>query len=128
MTKATPMKVILYISKDYPEGHKLQSVIEKIIPKHLLVVFNMVSALSQGLRGPLSDTILVLCPSCTEEVRALAALRKLIRDVRSILILPDEEADTVAMGHRFHPRFLTKPTPGFKDVVKVLGRMLHVKS
>lgn len=121
------MKVILYIPKNHVEGKKLQTVVEKLIPKHLLAVFNMITALSQGLRGPLSDTILVLCPSCKEEVWELGALRELIRDVRTIMVLPDEERETVAIGHRFQPRFLTVPTPDFKDVSKVLSKMLHLK-
>lgn len=121
------MKVILYIPKDHIEGQKLQSAVEKLIPKHLLVVFNMITALSQGLRGPLSDTVLVLCPACKEEVRELSALRELIRDVRTILVLPDDERETLAIGHRFQPRFLTMPTPDFKDVSRVLGKMLHLK-
>lgn len=121
------MKVILYIPKDHTEGQKLKSVVEKMIPKHLLVVFNMITALSQGLRGPLSDTVLVLCPSCKEEVLELGALRELIREVRTIMVLPDDERETMAIGHRFQPRFLTLPTPDFKDVSKVLGKILHLK-
>jgi hypothetical protein len=121
------MKVILYIPKDHMEGQKLRNIVEKMIPKQLLAVFNMITALSQGLRGPLSDTVLVLCPSCIEEVRELGALRELICDVRTILILPDEERETVAIGHRFQPRFLTVPTCNFEDVSKVLSKMLHLK-
>jgi len=121
------MKVILYIAKDHQEGQKLQSAVEKMIPKHLLVVFNMITALSQGLRGPLSDTVLVLCPSCKEDVRELVALRELIQGVRTIMVLPDDERETVAIGHRFQPRFLTMSTPDFKDVSKVLGKMLHLR-
>jgi len=121
------MKVILYSPQDYEHGRRLLGIIEKVIPKNLLVVFNMISVLSQGLRGPLSDTVLILCPSCKEEVQELGALRELICDVRTILILPDGERDTIAIGHRFQPRFLTVPTPDFKDVSTVLGKMLHLR-
>ena len=121
------MKVILYSPAGYPHGRRLLGVIEKMIPKHLLVVFNMITALSQGLKGPLSDTVLVLCPSSKEEVRELGALREPICDVRTILILPDGDRETIAGGHRFQHRFLTVPTPDFKDVSKVLGKMLHLK-
>ena len=121
------MKVILYIPKDHTEGKKLQSAVEKLIPNQLLAVFNMITALSQGLRGPLSDTVLVLCPACKEEVRELGALRELIRDVRTILVLPDNERETVAIGHRFQPRYLTMPSADYKDVSKVLRKMLHLK-
>jgi len=121
------MKVILYSPPDYEHGRHLLRMIEKMIPTNLLVVFNMISVLSQGLRGPLSDTVLILCPSSKEEVQELGALRELICDVRTILILPDGERDTIAIGHRLQPRFLTVPTPDFMDVKKVLGKMLHLK-
>ncbi|MBN1546640.1 MAG: hypothetical protein JW902_08280 [Syntrophaceae bacterium] len=119
------MKVILYIPRDHAYGRRLLSIVEKAIPKRLVAVFNMISALSQGLRGPLADTLLILCPSCRDEVQELSALREMILDVRTILILPDEERETVAIGHQFQPRFLTIPTPDFKDVAKVLTKMLH---
>ena len=88
-------------------------------------MFNMITALSQGLRGPLADTVLILCPSCREEMHDLSTLREMIRDVRTILILPGDDSETVAIGHQFQPRFLTLPTPDCKDVAKVLTKMLH---
>ena len=121
------MKVILYSPPDYEHGRRLLNIIKKMIPENLLVVFNMIPVLSRGLRGPLSDTVLILCPSGKEEIRELAALRELICDVRMILVLPDEERDTIAVAHRFQPRFLTVPTPDFKDVSKILGNMLNLK-
>jgi hypothetical protein len=119
------MKIILYISRDHDHGRRLQSIVEKAVPKHFVAVFNMITALSEGLRGPLADTLLILCPSNRDEVRELNALREIIVDVRTIMILPDEERETVAIGHQLQPRFLTVPTPDFKDVAKVLSKMLH---
>lgn len=122
------MKVILYVTSEHAHGIGLRNTLEQVIPKHLLAVFNMVTALSQGLRGPLPDTILVLCPAGREEVQELAVLKELIRDVRTILILPNSDRETLAIGHQFQPRFITVPTPGFKDVSKVLAKMLHLKN
>jgi hypothetical protein len=54
----------------------------------------------------------------------ILTLQHLLRDVRIILILPDDDDDTLAKGHALRPRFLSYREEGFADIADVLSRMI----
>jgi len=45
--------------------------------------------------------------------------------MRIILILPDEDNETITMGHTLFPRFSTYADSDFKDVAAVLKKMIR---
>ena len=53
-------------------------------------------------------------------------MQKLFVDVRIVLILPDHEPETLRLGHRLYPRFVSYKDGNFDDLVSVVAR-LHDK-
>jgi hypothetical protein len=53
-------------------------------------------------------------------------MRHLLQDVRTILILPDRRAETIATGHNLQPRFLGCLDDDAEEIAAVLKKMLIV--
>ena len=58
----------------------------------------------------------------------MLSLRKLLSDLRLILILPDRDRDTVMSAHALRPRFLTYADGNLDDIAAVLRKMLGPKA
>lgn len=70
--------------------------------------------------------IAVLVAPTRKELLDLHSIRHQFSDLRIILILPDQEEETIAMGHRIYPRLLSYVDSDFKDVAAVLGKMMKL--
>ena len=84
------------------------------------------SSLERGLRqAGGAMTLAVLLTASREELQELLTLRPLMADIPHILILPDRDKETVAMGHVLAPRFLTDIQNDFQEIHDVLSKMLE---
>jgi len=45
-------------------------------------------------------------------------------DIPLILVLSEDSAETVCLGHRLHPHFVGFSDSGFRDVAAVVARLL----
>lgn len=86
------------------------------------------TALEQQLRKPLGKSPLgILIPSDDDELAALTSMRRLMRDMRLILILPDSHKPNIAhaRAHMLRPRFITYADRYLEEVTAVLWKMKH---
>jgi hypothetical protein len=83
---------------------------------------SLVRQLRRAMRG---DLIAVLVAENGEELKHLLSAEEFIDGIPVILILPDQERETVSAGHRLRPRFVSFLNSDFKDVSAVLGKMLE---
>jgi len=119
------MKVFFYSALADEIGDRLQKIIETVAPQGKVVISRTIGSLTRTLCQPVDGpAITVLRASSRDELLEIFSIRRLLRDVRIILILPDQEDETVAMGHRLGPRLLTYAGGDFADVFAVLGRMI----
>jgi hypothetical protein len=70
--------------------------------------------------------VFVFLVSDRRELQGLIECREWLRDSRLILVLPDEEMETVSRGHVLRPRFITYAESDFIDVSAVLGKMTGI--
>lgn len=68
--------------------------------------------------------IAVLQAADRRELLSFLSLRDYLKDVRLVLILPDMEAETLALAHRLRPRVLMGKSADFTEVRAVLDKML----
>ena len=61
-----------------------------------------------------------------QELLDLKAMWSLFEDLRTILILPDGEKETVAMAHTMRPRFISCGDRDLRDVKAVLEKMMGI--
>ena len=121
------MSLIYYRPPQNIVAEKLQFVIESEIPELQMEIFYSIEGLSERLsqsaRGNCAAVILA------ENINALKnifTLKKLLKDIRIILILPDRTDKVISMGHKLHPRFLSYVDSELSEVAVVLKRMVKL--
>lgn len=106
---------------------RLLQIIETMVSEKDIRIYRTIGSFSRGLRQPQNDTdIAILLVSSKVELNHLnlISLWNLLSDMKTIVILPDSNPDTVAKGHILRPRFLSYCDGDFQDVAAVLGRMI----
>ena len=71
---------------------------------------------------------LVLLMANSEELDRLVGMDELIRETKSILILPDQREGTIGAGHSLYPRYVSYLDGDFADVGSVLEKILSSPS
>lgn len=120
------LHVLLLTSND-ERGMRLLKTIEGNVPRRKLEVYGNIEGLSTRLRAPQVSAVVGILLALTEtdeELLRIVGISSLLSDVRLILILPDRDDRTVAIGHMLHPRFLSYADADFQDVAAVLVKMI----
>ncbi len=123
MEKRRTMTVLLYSTGE--AGERLQTVIRDLVPEEKLEVYTSLENFSDRLRKPMDDIpIAVILAASDNDLLTILSISHLLYDVRFILVLPDREDPTVAIGHSLRPRFLSYTDSDFREVTAVLGKMI----
>lgn len=69
--------------------------------------------------------IVVLFPMNRRELAALEKIKDLLARVKIIVVVPDDQSETIRMGHALHPRYLSFADGDLSDVSAVLGKMVN---
>ncbi len=102
------MNLILYTKKTEFSGAKLRVVFESLVSKDEIEPFHSTEGLrNRLLRTTYNDGIVVLVADKREELFELLPILHLFRKVRIILVLPDRKPETVKIGYKLEPRFLS---------------------
>ncbi len=118
------MNVILYSDQNSEKREKLQSVIRPLFPNEQIESHPTIESLEKRLRRFIQEPVVfVLQVSCMRELMQLLTLRDWLVNRKLILILPDEERNTIANGLVLQPRFVTCNNSDFSDVLSVLEKM-----
>lgn len=107
-------------------GKRLLRMIGTVVPRKMIKIHRTIRGLARRFRRPLADpAIAIIFISCGEELGDIIAIRDLLLGVPLILILPDNNKDTVAKAHSLRPRFLTYTDSDVREVSVVLSRMIE---
>ena len=99
--------------------------LKTILPKEKIAVYQNFDELSRRLKHPgRGVSIGILAPGSRQELLEFLARRDLFRDLRTIIIAPDHEAETIALAHQLRPRFLTYLNGDDGDLAAVIGKMV----
>jgi hypothetical protein len=121
------MSWLLYLSDNSGLEDRLFKVIDASVPKSDFEICRSPQDLSKRLRQPCLDVrVMVLCIESKEAWREILSLRDLLSERKNILILPDEDEDTMAEVFTLSPRFITWVDSDFRDLGAVLKRMLDL--
>ncbi len=119
------MNLLLYANGRNDVGERLRNVIEALVSKRKTEICTTINSLSRRLRKPMYNVdIVVLLAAPRKDLLEIHSMRDLFRDIRIILILPDSRRDTISLGHKLYPRFISYADSDFKDVGAVLKKMI----
>jgi hypothetical protein len=119
------MKVFFYAKVGDQSGDMLEKIIRTRLPEIEMLVYRTVDDLSQGLRQPGKDSgVAILFVSNQEDLKDILSIRYLFQNIRIILLIPNKEAEIVALAHQLRPRFLTYINTDLAEITAVLKKML----
>jgi len=118
------MNVFFLSSSKDDTAKRLLRVLEHLLPKKNIKYFRTVNELKENLRKPLPEMALVVILKVNKErLLELLPLKELFENESIILILHKKDDETVALGHRLRPRFVTYSDSDFLDVASVLIKL-----
>jgi len=121
------MNVILYVPNSGRDD--IQQRIEDMIPGKGLKIYKTLEGLSERLHQPIDpETILIIVARSQEKLSEIFPLRRVLGDVRTVVVAPDQDPKTVSLAHQLRPRFLTYVNSDFGDLVAVLQKMIETEA
>ncbi len=121
------MPWLLYLSDENAHKDRLLKVLDASVPKSNVEICRSLQDLSKRLRRPYLDfRVIVYCIENKEELKEILYLGYFLTDMKIILVLPNKNEDTGAMGFKLLPRFVTWIDSDLSDLGAVLKRMLDL--
>ena len=121
------MKLIFYENIENDIAGQLIQGMRPITEKDEVHVYHTINELSFALSQLSNHSfIIVIIAKDREDLMNIQEIKRLFRDIRIIVILPDREDETVKLGHELQPRFLTFIDADISEVIMVLGKMLKL--
>ena len=117
------MNILFYIPETSEVSERMYGVVEMVALKATTEIFTSIEDLSCRLRQPANSPSIAML--LVHNGVDLASIRDLLSELPVILILPDREKNTTAMGHIPKPRFFTYADSDFMEVGTVLMKMLE---
>lgn len=121
------MASILYLPAETSRDERYRSLLEIAIPKKKVEIYRTFEELSRGLRETGSGVkVAVLFAVNQAEIHRILSLGDLLADIKMILILADEDKDTMIKAHQLRPRYVTWMDCDLVDIVTVFKRMVSL--
>lgn len=123
-----PNKIIklLVYSSDGEQRRRLLNAVNEYTPHFIMETFGDLRSLDYRLRHEFAQDIwLVLITVTYKELDQLINMNELIRRNRNILVLPNQNPETVAAGHSLYPRLISYLESDYSDIGSVLGKVVQ---
>lgn len=119
------MASILYLPAENSQEERFRSLLEIAVPEKKLEIYRTFEELSRGLRETGSGVkVAILFAVNQVEITQILSLGDVLADVKIILILADEDKETMMKAHRLRPRYVTWMDYDLVDIVTVFKRMV----
>jgi hypothetical protein len=119
------MGVLLFSNDDNKSEKKLVRAINGIAKRHTQEIFHSIGSISNRFRQPQKDLdLMVILAGSRGDLINLLAIKELFFPIPLILIVPDGEPETMKIGFKLLPRFVSFKNGSFRDVRSVMKKML----
>ncbi len=123
------MNLILYEGERESSLTRLLTSMESTLSIDEIEVFRSIESLKERILQPTCEhTVVVVITGNRGELLDLLSLSDFLHSnskVRLILVLPDEKPETINIGYKLHPRFLSYIDSDFSEVLAVMGEMFE---
>jgi hypothetical protein len=120
------MHIHYYAPHDIQAGDRLSRIIVEMLPADSVIIHRSLIGLIQTLRSRnAAEEVVVLMPGNRQELSEVCLMHDDFQNVRLVLVLYDEDSDTIAMAHRLRPRYVSYANADFIDLMHVLKKMLE---
>ncbi len=117
------MNLLLYSNSTGSAEQKIESALKGVSIEH----YHRVETFLSRLKQPTFDVTAVVAIPDRASLAKLVRQRDLLTHLRTILVLPDTDNDTITEAHKLYPRFIAYLDDNLNAVAEVLRRMNHHK-
>src|SRR4030042_4548640 len=123
------MKCIFYERKSGIIAGQIIGLLKSSAVENKTELYHTIRTLSQRLTRPLDElAIMVLIAGDRKDLLNILAIHKLFGLIRIIIILPDREDESVKIGYKLQPRFLTYVNGDLSEVHAILRKLLELSA
>ena len=124
-TRESHMHIHLFISKDAPAAKRFRAALQETLSTFPLIRYYDVEAIGCVIPAAYDDkAVAVVMASGNEELGKLAERKAFWDRVKTILVLPDSDPETISMGYTLKPRYISFiEENNFSDVVAILNHL-----
>ena len=121
------MASIVYTPSINELERRFLALLEMAIPKKTFEVCNSIEELSKRLSMPFSNVkVAVFFAVTRKEITRILSLGDLMANVKSILVLSDDDKETMVKVHTMRPRYVTWADCDLVDIVTVTKRIVDL--
>lgn len=121
------MKCIFYEKKSGTIAGRIIGMLQAAAGENKIELYRTIKTLSQRLSRPVDGlSVIVLIAGDRKDLLNILAVQKQFGVMRIIIILPDREDESVRIGYKLKPRFLTYLNGDVAEVQAVLSKMLQL--
>ena len=122
------MNVIFYKAGPNGGADELLRSLTGFVPGDRLNTVSDLTSFSERIRRRRDpDSIAVIWNPSREDLRALGAMKDILRGGRTVLSLADQEAETIALAHDLLPAFIAYVDDGHTEILSVLEKLVRAK-
>ena len=117
------MNLLVYAGS--PEGlrGRWPELFQDSVPTYGIEIYRTIGTFLYRLQHPPEQFIIVLLLTDRKKFMEILSIQHWLEGSRLVLIVPDQEEETLKAAHRLRPRFLTYPENDFSELLRVLNRM-----
>jgi hypothetical protein len=117
---------VLFYTRNSDILGSLQTAVARLAPKVRIELHRTLETFSEKLRKlPYNSTVAVIIAADRRDLEDIASLQNLLWGLRTILVLPDGDDATIALGHSLRPRLISRREDNFENVAAVLNKMIE---
>ncbi|MDD8015766.1 MAG: hypothetical protein PHX45_08735 [Acidobacteriota bacterium] len=118
------MNLLFYLPRPGGRRNEILGALTPFFSGGSLEVFPDLKSFAARLRRPKDPLSVSLIWNPTiADLREIAGMRDFLAGVRTLLVLPDQEKETIALAHMIHPSYITYAEEGLPEIICVLGRL-----
>jgi hypothetical protein len=118
-------EIVFLIPNKNNAERRLMAAVERLVPTvSMKVCRNSYSLCRRLLPGGNSPLAVVILAATKQDLLSVMHLRELLLSFRIIMVLPDSDDVTLAMGWGMWPRFVSYADGDFRDVAGVLNKIV----
>ena len=120
-------EILFFIPTRDDAEKRLMGAMESLVPRASAKVYRNVDALRRRLLfGPGNPAAVVILAVTKQDLLSVVPLRELLLSLRVVVVLPDSDDVTLAVGWGMWPRFVSYADGDLRDVAAVLGNIVGV--
>jgi hypothetical protein len=118
------MNLFFYLPDPRGKGEELLGAVAPFASGGSLEVFPNLRSFAARIRKPKDSlSVAVIWNPTKEDLREIGTMRDFLTGVRTLLVLPDQETETIALAHKIFPIYITYVDEGTSKIVSVLERL-----